>query len=144
MDLVTIGDGKGTEFDSGELAAYLNDAVMICPTMLFVPPVSWSAVDDSSFDLSLNDHGLTVNARVFVDATGAPTDFSTTDRFCYNPDDPKTLLRARWNTPIAGWQIVDDRPMPAGGQAVWELPDGPFAYADFKPVRESLAFNATP
>jgi hypothetical protein len=73
-----------------------------------------------------------VSARVVVDDHGAPKDFSTTDRFCYDPDRPKQLARARWTTPIAGWENVDGRPLPTGGQAVWHLPQGPFPYADFR------------
>jgi len=102
MDLIAIGDGTGEEYDIGELVTYLNDAVLICPTMLLVPAISWAAVDGTSFDISLTDHGRRVTARVFVGADGAPTEFSTTDRFCYNPDEPKTLLRARWTTPVEG------------------------------------------
>lgn len=143
LDLLTIDDGTGAEYDIGELVTYLNDAVMIASTMLLVPEISWADVDESSFDVSLTDHGRTVTARVFVDENGAPKDFSTMDRFCYNADAPKQLIRARWTTPIDGWEIVDGRPLPTSGRAVWHLPRGPFAYADFRLMRESLAFNGT-
>jgi hypothetical protein len=143
-DLFTIDDGTGAEFDIGELVTYLNDAVMIAPSMLLVPEVSWTAVDDSSFEVSLTDHGRTVTGRVFIDDNGAPKDFSTTDRFCCDPEGPKRLIRARWNTPISGWEMVDGRPLPTGGQAVWDLPAGPFAYADFRAIPESIAFNVRP
>lgn len=143
LDLLTIDDGTGAEYDIGELVTYLNDAVMIASTMLLVPEISWADVDESSFDVSLTDHGRTVTARVFVDENGVPKDFSTMDRFCYNADAPKQLIRARWTTPIDGWEIVDGRPLPTSGRAVWHLPRGPFAYADFRLMRESLAFNGT-
>jgi hypothetical protein len=144
LDLFTMGDGTGEEYDIGELVTYLNDAVLIAPSMLLVPEISWSSVDASSFDVHLTDHGRAVTARVTVDAVGAPTDFSTTDRFCYNPDEPKSLMRARWTTPIAGWEVVDGRPRPTGAQAVWHLPSGPFAYADFRLIPGSLVFNVRP
>ena len=144
LDLFTIGDGTGEEYDIGELVTYLNDAVLIAPSMLLAPEVSWSSVDASSFDVRVTDHGRAVTARVTVDAAGAPTDFSTTDRFCYNPDEPKSLMRARWTTPIAGWEVVDGRPRPTGAQAVWHLPSGPFAYADFRLIPGSLVFNVRP
>ena len=143
-DLVTVADGAGPEFDTGELVTYLNDAVMIAPSMLLASGISWAGVDDRSFDVSLQDHGRTVTARVFVDETGAPRDFSTADRYCYGPDGSRKLIRARWTTPIAAWEIVDGRPLPAGGQAVWHLPDGPFAYADFRVLPGSVAFNVPP
>lgn len=144
LDLFTVGDGTGEEYDAGELATYLNDAVLIAPSMLLTPQISWSSVDASSFDLTLTDHGRTVTARVLVDEKGAPRDFSTMDRFCYDPDQPKQLTRVRWTTPIAGREVVDGRPLPTGGQAVWHLPRGPFAYLDVRPIPESVAFNVPP
>ncbi|MCU9953517.1 hypothetical protein OEJ37_09110 [Burkholderia sp. BKH01] len=144
FDLFTLADGTGTEYDIGELVTYLNDAVLVAPSMLLVPEISWSPVDSESFDLTLTDHGRTVSARVFVDANGAPTDFSTADRFCYNPEQPRQLMRARWSTPVAGWTMVDGRRLPTAAQAVWHLPDGPFAYADFRLVPGTLAFNVPP
>jgi hypothetical protein len=144
LDLFTIADGTGEEYDTGELVTYLNDAVLVAPSMLLVPEVSWLSVDASSFDLRLTDRGRAVTARITVDQDGAPTDFSTTDRFCYDPDEPAKLLRARWTTPIAGWEVVDGRPLPTGAQAVWHLPRGPFAYADFRLIPGSLVFNVPP
>lgn len=144
LDLFPIADGKGAEYDIGELVTYLNDAVMMAPSMLLAPEVSWSAVDASSFDVSLAGGACTVTGRVFLDEQGAPKDFSTTDRFCSDPGQSKRLLRARWTTPIAGWQCIDGRPLPTGGQAVWHLAGGPFAYADFRIVPDTLAFNVAP
>ena len=81
LDHFKIADGQGDEYGTGELATYLNDAVLIAPTMLFVPEVSWKAVTRDAFDLSFTNHGRTVTARASVDDAGAPTEFSTTDRF---------------------------------------------------------------
>jgi len=144
MDLITIGDGIGEEYNIGELVTYLNDAVLICPTMLLVPEVSWAAVDDSSFDVSLADHGRVVTGRVSVSANGVATEFSTMDRFYSDPEVPKSLRRARWTTPVTGWQIIDGRSLPTRCQAVWHLPGGPFMYADFTPIPASIAFNVGP
>jgi hypothetical protein len=144
LDLVTVGDGLGEEYNIGELVTYLNDAVMICPTMLLIPEISWGAVDDESFDVSLTDQGRTVRARVLVGPNGAPKDFSTIDRFCADPANPRKLVRARWTTPISGWQTIGGRSLPTRGLAVWHLPDGPFPYADFALIPESAAFNVAP
>ena len=38
-----------------ELVTYLNDAVLLAPSMLLALPVTWTAVNDSSFDLTLSD-----------------------------------------------------------------------------------------
>jgi hypothetical protein len=144
LDVFTIGDGIGAEYDTGELVTYLNDAVLIAPSMLLVPQAVWSCVDGGSFDLALTDHGRTVTARVTVDERGALTEFSTTDRFYYDPGESNRLLRARWTTPVAGWEVIGGRHLPTGARATWELPQGPFTYADFRAIPGSLAFNLPP
>ena len=145
LDLVTVGDGTGEAYDIGELVTYLNDAVMIAPTMLLVPAVRWSAVDERSFDVSIADHGRTVRARVLIDERGAPVDFETTDRYYSDPKDPAKVTRCRWTTPIAGWQETRGRMLPTGGQAVWHPPAAPeLAYADFVFDPATLAFNVAP
>jgi hypothetical protein len=144
LDLVTVIDGSGPEFDLGELVTYLNDLVLLAPSMLLVPAVAWTAVDERSFELSLSDHGNTVRARVFLDERGAPVNFETTDRFCDDPANPKRLLRARWTTPMEGFQDVGGRKVPTRGRAVWHLPQGELCYADFALVPATLAFNLPP
>ena len=144
LDLFPVADGQGEEYDTSELVSYLNDAVLIAPSMLLVPAVSWAAVDEDAFDVSLTSHGRTVTGRVLVDRLGAPREFSTTDRFCYDPREPRKLIRARWTTPIDGWEIPDGRPSPTRAQAVWHLPGGPFPYADFRRIPGSLVFNIPP
>jgi hypothetical protein len=78
-----------------------------------------------------------------VDERGAPVDFSTTDRFCQDPGDPKRLLRARWTTPSV-MEFVGGRPVSARGQAVWHLEQGESPYADFTLAPGSRAFNVAP
>ncbi len=145
LDLVTVGDGMGEAYDVGELVTYLNDGVMVAPTMLLVPEVQWFDVDQDSFEVSIADHGRTVRARILVDERGAPVDFETTDRFYSDPKDPAKVTRCRWTTPIAGWQEVGDRMLPTGGKAVWH-PSGEaeLAYADFAFDLATLAFNVAP
>lgn len=144
LDLFPIMDATGPEYDLGELTTYLNDAVLIAPSMLLVPEVTWLPVDADSFDAAFTDHGRTVSARVGVDKRGAPRDFSTTDRFCTDPHDPKRLLRARWTTPVSGWEMIEGRQVPIDGRATWHLPQGPFTYAEFRPLPGSLVFNVVP
>lgn len=144
LDLITVLDGSGPEFDIGELVTYLNDLVLLAPSMLLVPAVTWTAMDANSFELSLRDHQNTVTARVFLDERGAPINFETTDRFSEDPANPKRLVRARWTTPMQGFQEVDGRQVPTRGQAVWHLPQGDLPYAEFELMPESLAFNVLP
>ncbi|HEY3352164.1 MAG TPA: DUF6544 family protein [Polyangia bacterium] len=143
-DLMTVGDGQGEAYDIGELVTYLNDGVLIAPTMLLVPEVRWHEVDRDAFDVELIDHGRTVKARVFLDERGAPKDFATTDRFIADAKDATKVTRCRWTTPVGGWQDVGDRRLPTRGQAVWHLPEGELPYADFVFEPATLVFNVAP
>lgn len=143
LDLVTVADGSGEEFDVGELVTYLNDAVLIAPSMLLTPGARWTHVDSHAFDVALTDRGRTVTARVETDRHGAPTIFSTTDRFYADPKAPRPV-RARWTTPIENWKEVDGRQVFTRARAVWDLLTGSFEYADFTPVPGSLEFNVAP
>jgi uncharacterized protein DUF6544 len=145
LDLFTVQDAKGPEYDVGELVTYLNDAILFAPSMLLAPGTSWAGVDDASFDVTIGDRGLTARARVFLDARGAPVDFETTDRFTEDPfTKGRPLVRGRWRTPVEGYAVVDGRPLPTAGRAVWHLPQGEFPYAEFTFRPGDVAFNVAP
>lgn len=145
LDLFPIEDSTGPELDIGELVTYLNDAILLAPSMILGPEASFEAVDDGQFDVSLTDHGRTVRARVTLDARGAPTLFRTTDRFFRDPEVPDApWQRTAWSTPAQGYAMHDGRMLPASGQAVWELATGPLTYADFRFNAEDIRFNVPP
>jgi hypothetical protein len=130
LGLVTVADGSGAEFDTGELTTFLNDAVLLAPSMLLELDVAWSEVDDHTFEVALTDAGRTVQAQVLLDDDATPVDFSTTDRFA---DGPEGLIQARWTTPVSGWVRRDDgRLVPTEGSAIWHLPDGDLTYAELR------------
>lgn len=142
FDAFTVVEGKGPEIDVGELVTYLNDAILMAPSLLLGPEVTWREVDANCFDVTLHDRTLSVSARVWLDEQGAPRDFSTTDRFFQMPNGKS--VRTEWRTPVTGFQAFDGRKLPRHAQAVWQLPDGPFAYADFSVDPSQVSFNVPP
>jgi len=141
LGLVTVARSEGWETDLSELATYLNDAVLLAPSMLLRPTVSFAPVDDSAFDVTLADSGQTVTARVFLDDDAHPVNFSTTDRYA---DLPGGLVRAEWTTPIEGWQRDEDRLVFTRGRAVWQLPAGPLDYLEFHMSPGAVRYNLPP
>jgi len=142
LDLFAVDDVKGDEVEISELVTYLNDAILLAPSFLLGSETTWSAAGPDAFNVALTYAGHTVTAQVSLDERGAPRDFSTTDRFVRDPIDPKhELVRARWTTPIDGWQMVDGRPIPTSGRAVWHLPHGDFTYVAMRFDRNEIAFN---
>ena len=141
LGLITVADGSGPEFDIGELTTYVNDALMIAPSMLLTPAVTWTAVDDHRFDITMSDGRISTTSRVFLDEQGRMVDFSTTDRWAALPAG---LIRARWATPIDGWQDHDGRWLPTGGRANWHFDTGDFEYVRGRFVPASVEFNVPP
>jgi hypothetical protein len=132
LGVLPVVRGHGATFDTSEQVTWLNDAVLMAPSMLLSPAVRWSdGPDGHSFVLDFTDAGRTVRAEVQLDSRGAPRDFHTDDRYA---DLPGGLVRARWSTPVGGWTIRSGRPCPTRASAVWTLPDGPFRYAALTPT----------
>ena len=127
LNLVTVADGSGPEFDTSELVTWLNDAVLLAPGMLLHPRTTWDDVGEDSFRVSVTDAGRSVTAEVFLDDEGRPRDFRTEDRWA---DLPGGLVRAPWSTPVRAWTGVGGLPRMTGGAAVWHLPDGEFRYGE--------------
>jgi hypothetical protein len=141
LGLVTVAHSKGPETNLSELVTYLNDAVLMAPSMLLRPNTSFAPVDDHSFDVTLVDAGMTVTARVLLDDDARPVSFVTTDRYA---DLPGGLVRAEWSTPIDGWQPDGHRFVFTRGHAIWNLPDGPLDYLDFTMSPGDLRRNVAP
>ncbi len=141
LGVLPVADGHGVEFDISELTTWLNDALVLAPSMLLAHEVAWGEVDDDTFDVSLTHAGHTVSARVLLDERGAIRDFSSTDRWA---DLPGGLVRAEWTTPFDGWGVADGRPLPIAGRAVWHLEDGPLTYVEGAFVPGSVGVNLRP
>jgi hypothetical protein len=62
LGLVTVADGSGPEFDTGELVTWLNDAVLLAPAMLLDTRTGWEPAGKDGFLVSVTDAGRTVSA----------------------------------------------------------------------------------
>jgi len=138
FDTFVVADGAGDPFDVGELTTWLNDAVMMAPSMLLGADATFEEVDDASFVVTLTDAGRTVSARVQLDERGAPVDFHTQDRYADLPGGP---VRTPWSTPMEGWRVVDGRAVPSRGSAVWHLPEGDFTYGVVEFASDDLEWD---
>jgi hypothetical protein len=141
LGLVTVARSQGPETDLSELATYLNDAVLMAPSMLLRPNTTFAAVDHRSFDVTLLDSDLSVTARVFLAEDGRPVNFSTRDRYA---DLRGGLVRAEWTTPIDGWVRDGERFIFTRGAAIWQLPEGPLHYLDFRMSPGGVRYNLAP
>lgn len=141
LGLVPVANGTGVEYDVGELTTWLNDALVLAPSMLLSQKVTWDEVDDETFDVALTHGSHTVHARVSLDENGAIRDFSSRDRWAAMPGG---LVQAEWTTPFDGWVLAAGHRLPLSGQAIWHLEDGPLTYAEGAFVPGSVAVNLRP
>lgn len=145
FDVFTVADGQGPEYDLGELVTYLNDAILLAPSMVLGPEATWKEVDENAFDVSLTDRGRTVTARVLLDSEGAPRDFITTDRYVQDPYDPEQpLIRGEWHTPVEATQRIDGRAVVTRAKATWHLSKGPYTYAELRIDPARITYNVAP
>lgn len=128
LGVFPVASGSGPQFTTSELVTWLNDAVLLAPSILLDAAVRFTGGTADGFGVEVTDGGRTVAAQVLLDDDGAPSDFWTDDRYA---DLPGGLVRARWHTPVDGWAIRNGRPRPTRASAVWQLSDGPLTYAEF-------------
>lgn len=141
LGVVPVANGHGVEFDISELTTWLNDALVLAPSMLLAHDVIWAEIGDDSFDVSLTHAGHTVTGRVLLDERGAIRDFSSTDRWA---DLPGGMVRAEWTTPLDGWAVAAGHRLPIAGRAIWHLEDGPLTYVEGAFVPGSVTVNLRP
>ena len=141
LGVVPVARGAGEEYDIGELTTWLNDALVLAPSMLLTPATTWTEVDDDCFDVSYTHRTHTVTGRVFLDERGRIRDFSSRDRWA---DLPGGLVRAEWTTPFDGWAQAAGRRLPLEGRAIWHLEDGSLTYVEGAFVPGSVAVNLRP
>lgn len=144
LDAVAVVDDASEAVSTGECVTWLNDAVLMAPSMLLVPEVEWSDAGDDAFEIALRDGGRTVRARVHLDERGAPYDFITQDRFYAPPGSKDPPARAEWHTPVEGWREQDGRCLPSFGRAVWRLPSGPLSYVELGYDPNGLELDVPP
>jgi hypothetical protein len=145
LDAFPVADDTSEETAIGQLVTYLNDAVLLAPSLLLGPHVSIQSAGEDSFEVALRDSGRRVSASVEVDHMGRVTQFFTNDRFMRDPARPERMRRTAWSTPVHGWQYVKGRMLPTRADAVWHVPGGgDFCYAEFHLSPAELALNVAP
>jgi hypothetical protein len=123
--LFTVFDTRGPELDQAAMIRYLNE-IMWFPSAFLGQYVTWQSVDDHSADAVFSDGGKSVSGRWFFDAEGRITNFHT-KRYREIGGD---FSLDEWSTPITSYGLLAGLNLPAGGQAVWHLPEGDLVYAD--------------
>ena len=134
--LFTVFDVRGEKLDQGTMLRYLSEMIWF-PIAFLGENISWESVDDQTAQVTFTDHGKSVSAQMYFDEIGQLTNF-TTERYREIGGD---FSLDPWSTPITSYGVREGLNLPVRGQAVWNLPDGDFAYVDLE-ITE-IKYNAS-
>jgi hypothetical protein len=123
LALFTVANEGGGELREAALMRYLNE-MMWFPAAFAGSNVTWTAVDDTSAQVTLSDQDARATATMFFDADGRLTNFRAS-RF-----NTATRTMEIWETPIAAYSTFGMLRLPSRGSAVWKLASGDFAYIE--------------
>ena len=118
----TVADARGEELDQGEMVRYLNE-MMWFPSAFLEDNVSFEAVDTTSAEVTLSDHGRRVTATLFFDADGRLTEFVGT-RYAGGG------RLETWSVPVVAYGELAGLELPTRCKAVWRLDRGDEEYVE--------------
>jgi hypothetical protein len=120
-------DLSGPPISAAETVTVLNDLCLMAPGALVDERLSWTPVDDRSAVVRFRNGPHDVSATLVIDGDRL-VDFVSDDR----PEAGSGRFEpARWRTPMTRTgTLAGGLRLGIEGHAVYERPDGPFAYAD--------------
>jgi hypothetical protein len=119
-----VVNASGEKVDRNGMTRYVSEMIWF-PAAFLVGHVSFQAVDDSSAQVTLTDHGQTATGTLFIDQQGRLTDFVAERYRTPDASSPDT-----WSTPITGHGEFEGLRLPVRGPAIWKLTEGDFAYIE--------------
>jgi hypothetical protein len=127
--LLQVVDAKGEKMNRGETVTMFNDMCLLAPATLVSPSIRWEEIDSVTVRGFFSNKGNTISAVLMFDASGALRNFVSIDR--YLSEDGKTYLSYPWSTPVGEYGEFGGRKVSAGGEAIWHMPQGEYAYGRF-------------
>lgn len=128
-NLFTVADARGDKMDQGETVTMFNDMCLLAPATLTDHNITWKEISDTMVEAKFTNGNHTISATLYFGEDGALSNFISNDRFLSS--DGKTYLNYPWSTPVKDYKDINGRKVPSYGEAIWEMPEGPFTYAKF-------------
>ena len=123
-NLLQLLNATGPQMDHSGAVRFLSEVVWF-PSAFLGKNFTWTAIDDSSVQVSFTAYGGSVSGRLHFAADGRPTNFVS--RRYKDIRDSEPLL---WLTPATAYGSFCGLTLPSRGQAVWHLESGDFTYID--------------
>ena len=116
----------GPKVDDSSAVRFLSEVIWF-PSAFLGKSFAWTAIDDSSVQVSFSAYGRSVSGRLYFAADGRPTNF-VSKRY-KDVRDSEPLF---WSTPATAYGSFCGLTLPSRGQAVWHMESGDFTYIDLR------------
>ena len=127
--LIPVADNKGELMNKAETVTVLNDICLMAPASMTDSRITWGDNDSTFADVTFENNGIKVSARLYFNEIGQLVNFTSEDRYDISGDAP---ARYKFSTPVKDYKDFNGRKIPAYGEAVWHYPDGEFTYGKFR------------
>jgi len=124
FSLVNVVDGKGEQYNQGELIRWLAESVLYPTNLLPCERLKWLAIDSKSAKLTFNYNGLSLFFIVTFNQLGEIIELET-KRYM----DKKNL--ETWIIKLASYKEINTVVVPTNFEILWRLSKGDFSYAKF-------------
>jgi len=125
LSCIKMADGKGDNFNEGELQRWLAESVWFPTNLLPSEWLSWSAIDEQTAKLSFNYKNVSFSFTVLFNEIGEITQMET-QRFMTE------TRREIWICQFRDYQNKNGMMIPLWGEVSWLLENEEFCYAKFK------------
>ncbi len=135
---VNMVDLSGDQISAAETVTVLNDMCLMAPGSLLDDRLTWAGLDDRSAHVRFVNGPHQVAATLVFNDDDELIDFLSDDR----PDSSSgDYVPRRWSTPVTEYRDAGDMHLIHRGNAVYEMPDGPFTYGEF--TVQSIDYDIT-
>lgn len=124
FSLIKVVDGKGEQYNQGELLRWLGESVMYPTNLLPGERLQWSSIDARSAKFTFNYNELSLFYIVTFNDVGEITQLETR-RYM----DKKNL--ETWIIKVADYKAMNNVLLPTTFEVLWRLEKGDFSYAKF-------------
>lgn len=125
FSLYNVVDGKGENYNEGELQRWLGESVWFPTNLLPSERIQWLPVNADSARLSFHYRTVAFSCLVTFNETGEITQMEM-QRFMGDEN------RQNWLIKLADYKELNGVNVPTKAEAIWKLETGEFSYARFK------------
>ena len=128
FNLFTVADGKGPNYDKGEILRWLGESVLYPTNLLPSDKLHWFPIDANTAKLTFHYKGVSLFFNITFNEIGEITEMET--KRYLGDNDLKT-----WVIKATNYKELNSVIMPTAFDVMWRLDKSDFSYAKFN-VRE--------